>query len=116
LTGNGITLHGHASGSPKIMLSGTVQPWSTSIWFMMVMSKSSRIRLWAMCQARSGWPITSGTGRGPHPSSAGLKLSAQPIANVGMMFMSNADAWSLYTRITTSGMLPGCWIQSLIGW
>ncbi len=110
-----MTLHGHSSGSPNIIDSGTVQPWSTSISFMMVMSKSSRIRLCAMCQARSGWPITSGTGRGPQPSSAGLKLSAQPIAKVGMMFMSKAEAWSLYTSITTSGMLPGCLIHSLIG-
>ena len=38
------------------------------------MSNSSMIKLWAMCQAISGWFLTVGTGRGPQPSSADLKL------------------------------------------
>ena len=63
----------HASAfDANIIESGTVNPWSTSISLMIVMSKSSRIRLCAMCQARSAWPSTSGTGRGPQPSSADL--------------------------------------------
>ena len=66
-----------------------------SISLMMVMSNSSRMQLWAMCQARSGWPFTTGTGRGPQPSSAVANSSAQPIAKVGMIRMSKAEAWSL---------------------
>ena len=37
-------------------------------------------------------PCTTGTGRGPQPSSAGANSSAQPIANVGMMSRLNAVA------------------------
>ena len=53
LTAMGTTLTGHASGWPKSSDSGTVSPWSTSIWLMTVMSNSSRISDWAMWQARS---------------------------------------------------------------
>ena len=49
-------------------------------------------KAWA---ARSAWPRTTGTGRGPYPSSAGLNSSAQPSANVGTTSGVNADAWSL---------------------
>ena len=48
-----------------------------------------------MCQARSAWPSTTGTGRGPQPSSAGAKLSAQPMAKVGIISSEKVDAWSL---------------------
>ena len=71
LTASGITLHGQAAGWPYTSDSGTVRPWSTSILFTMVMSNSSRISDCARCAASSGWPFTTGTGRGPQPSSAG---------------------------------------------
>ena len=45
-----------------------------------------------MCQARDEWPFTVGTGRGPHPSSAGAKESAQPIAKVGIISSEKAEA------------------------
>jgi len=99
LTANGITLNGQASvlGSraPHISDRGTVRPWSTSILLTMVRSKSSWITLCAMCAASSGWPWTTGTGRGPQPSSAGLNSAAQPIAKVGISSRLNAVAWSL---------------------
>ena len=64
--------NGQAFGCPHISDSGTVRPWSTSILFTMVRSKSCWITDCAMCEARSGAPSTSGTGRGPQPSSATL--------------------------------------------
>ena len=72
-----------------------MSPWSTSILLTMVMSNSSRIVDWAMCQARSGCPSTTGTGRAPYPSSAGAKDSAQPMAKVGIISSEKFDAWSL---------------------
>ncbi len=47
--------------------------------------------------------MTGGMGRGPQPSSAMAKTSAQPIAKVGIIWREKAEAWSLYTRTTTSG-------------
>ena len=71
LTASGMTRHGHAAGCPNTSDSGTVRPWSTSILLTMVRSNSSRITDCAMCAASSGCPCTTGTGRGPQPSSAG---------------------------------------------
>jgi hypothetical protein len=48
-----------------------------------------------MCEASSGWPFTTGTGRGPQPSSAGGNSAAQPSAKVGIISTENAEAWSL---------------------
>jgi hypothetical protein len=50
---------------------------------------------WAMWEASSGCPLTTGTGRGPHPSSAGGNSAAQPSAKVGISSTENAEAWSL---------------------
>ncbi len=94
-TASGITFTGHSFGRPNSSDNGTVRPWSTSILLTIVMSNSSRIVDCAMCHASSGCPSTTGTGRGPQPSSAGAKRSAQPIANVGIISSENADAWSL---------------------
>ncbi len=95
LTAKGITRTGQALGWPNIKESGTVRPWSTSRRLAMVRSNSSPIRLSVMCQA-SGWcPSTTGTGRGPHPSSAGAKASAQPMAKVGTTSIEKFEAWSL---------------------
>ena len=99
LTANGITGQGQASffgsSSPHISDSGTVRPWSTSILLTMVRSKSCWITDCAMCEARSGWPMTVGTGRGPQPSSAGWNCAAVPMAKVGIISRLNAVAWSL---------------------
>src|SRR5262249_46322429 len=104
LTASGITGHGHCAGEPNIRLSGTVRPWSTSILLTIVRSNSSRMTDWAMWDASPGWPLTTGTGRGPQPSSAGGNSAAQPSAKVGIRSTENADAWSLYTAMTTSGL------------
>ena len=45
------------------------------------------------CECRM--PFTTGTGRGPKPSSAIGKLSATPIRKVGMISREKAHAWSL---------------------
>jgi hypothetical protein len=58
----------------------------------MVRSKPSRIAEVAMCEASSGCPFTTGTGRGPQPSSAGGNSAAQPIAKVGISSTENAEA------------------------
>ena len=47
---------------------------------------------WAMWQASSACPCTTGTGRGPQPSSAGANCSAQPMAKVGTMSRLKAVA------------------------
>src|SRR5260370_1188045 len=57
----------------------------------------------ARCAARSGWPRTTGTGRGPYPSLAGGNSSAQPSADVDTLSGVNADMWALETRITQAG-------------
>src|SRR5262249_20906650 len=98
-----MTGHGHSVGEPNRRVIGTVRPWSTSILLTMVRSNSSRMTDWAMCAASSGWPFTTGTGRGPQPSSAGGNSAAQPSAKVGTNSTENAEAWSLYTTIATSG-------------
>src|SRR5262245_12025052 len=98
-----MTGHGHSLGEPNSRFIGTVRPWSTSILLTMVRSNSSRMTDWAMCAASSGWPFTTGTGRGPQPSSAGGNSAAQPSAKVGTNSTENAEAWSLYTTIATSG-------------
>jgi predicted Zn-dependent peptidase len=95
LTASGMTGHGHSSTWPNMTDSGTVRPWSTSISFMIVRSNSSRMTDWAMWLASFGWPLTTGTGRGPQPSSAGWNSAAHPSAKVGMMEESNAVQWSL---------------------
>ena len=99
LTANGITGQGQApvfgSSSPHISDSGTVRPWSTSIRLTMVRSKSCWITDCAMWLASAGWPTTLGTGRGPHPSSAGWYSAAVPMAKVGIISRLNAVAWSL---------------------
>ena len=94
-TAMGTTLTGHASGWPKSSDSGTVRPWSTVISLMMVMSNSSRMSDWARWHAKSESPTTGGMGRGPQPSSAMGKTSAQPIAKVGIISREKAEAWSL---------------------
>src|SRR5580658_8299732 len=99
LTASGMTGHGHSVGEPNIRLSGTVSPWSTSILLTMVRSNSSRITDWEICEASSGWPFTTGTGRGPQPSSAGGNSAAQPSAKVGTISTEDAEAWSLKTTI-----------------
>ena len=48
-----------------------------------------------MCAASAGWPWTTGTGRGPQPSSAGGNSAAQPSAKVGIKSTEKAEAWSL---------------------
>ena len=48
--------------------------------------------MWA---ASAGWPLTTGTGRGPQPSSAGGNSAAQPSAKVGIISTEKAEAWSL---------------------
>src|SRR5215472_6199329 len=100
-----ITGHGQASGWPHMRLSGTVRPWSTPILLTMVRSKSCWMTDWAIWAASSGWPITFGTGRGPHPSSAGVYSAAVPMAKVGIRSRLKAVAWSLKTRKMTSGLL-----------
>ena len=95
LTASGMTGHGHASGWPHIIDSGTVSPWSTSMRLTRVRSKSSWITRSAMCPASFGWPSTVGTGRGPQPSSAGAYDGPTPSAKVGMRSRLNAVAWSL---------------------
>src|SRR6202030_4717312 len=95
LTASGITGHGHSVGEPNIRFSGTVRPWSTSILLTMVRSNSSRMTDWAIWDASAGWPLTTGTGRGPQPSSAGGNSAAQPSAKVGINSTENAEAWSL---------------------
>ena len=87
-----MTGQGHACGEPNIRLSGTVSPWSTSILLAMVRSKPSRMTEVAMCEASSGCPFTTGTGRGPQPSSAGGNSAAQPSAKVGINSTENAEA------------------------
>src|SRR6266700_2613451 len=69
----------------------------------MVRSNSSRMTDWAICAASWGWPSTTGTGRGPQPSSAGGNSAAQPSAKVGTISTENAEAWSLKTTMATSG-------------
>src|SRR5262247_2816619 len=100
-----MTGHGHSLGEPNRRFIGTVSPWSTSILLQMVRSNSSRMTDCAICEASSGCPITVGTGRGPQPSSAGGNSAAQPSAKVGTISTENADAWSLYTMIATSGLV-----------
>ena len=90
-----MTGHGHSFGEPNSRFIGTVSPWSTSILLQMVRSNSSRMTDCAMCEASSGWPFTTGTGRGPQPSSAGGNSAAQPSAKVGTSSTENAEAWSL---------------------
>ena len=87
--------HGHSFGEPNIRLSGTVRPWSTSILLQSVRSNSSRITDCAICDASLGWPFTTGTGRGPQPSSAIGNSAAVPSAKVGIISTENAEAWSL---------------------
>src|SRR5262249_25176012 len=99
-----MTGHGHSVGEQNSRFIGTVRPWSTSILLTMVRSNSSRMTDWAMCAASSGWPFTTGTGRGPQPSSAGGNSAAQPSAKVGTNSTENAEAWSLYTTMATSGL------------
>src|SRR5262245_17622909 len=100
-----MTGHGHSVGEPNSRFIGTVRPWSTSILLQMVRSNSSRITDCAMCEASSGCPFTTGTGRGPQPSSAGGNSAAQPSAKVGTISTENAEAWSLYTMMATSGFV-----------
>ena len=95
LTASGITGHGHCFGEPNIRLSGTVSPWSTSILLQSVRSNSSRMTDCAIWAASSGWPCTTGTGRGPQPSSAIGNSVAVPSAKVGIISTENAEAWSL---------------------
>ena len=95
LTASGTTLNGHSLGWPQVMDIGTVSPWSTCSWCMMVRSKPSSTSDSTRCQARSGSPFTTGTGRGPQPSSAGLNSSPTPIAKVGMVSGCIAAQWSL---------------------
>src|ERR1700761_7587122 len=71
----------------------------------MVRSNSSRMTDCAICEASSGCPFTTGTGRGPQPSSAGGNSAAQPSAKVGTISTENAEAWSLKTTIATSGLV-----------
>src|ERR1700676_3744098 len=59
---------------------------------------------WAICAASSGWPLTTGTGRGPQPSSAGGNSAAQPSAKVGTISTENAGESSLETTIATPGL------------
>src|SRR6202166_3420278 len=70
----------------------------------MVRSNSSRMTDCAIWEASCGWPLTTGTGRGPQPSSAGGNSAAQPSAKVGTISTENAEAWSLKTTIATSGL------------
>src|SRR4029079_11535924 len=104
LTASGMIGHGHSFGEPNIKLSGTVRPWSTSILLHSVRSNSSRITDCAMCEASCGCPFTTGTGRGPQPSSAIGNSAAVPSAKVGIISTENAEAWSLYTTMQTSGL------------
>src|ERR1700704_4134579 len=99
-----MTGHGHSFGDPNRRLSGTVRPWSTSILLQIVRSNSSRMTDCAMWEASSGCPFTTGTGRGPQPSSAGGNSAAQPSAKVGTISTEKAEAWSLYTTMATSGL------------
>src|SRR5271165_3940256 len=70
----------------------------------MVRSNSSRMQDCAICEASAGWPLATGTGRGPQPSSAGGNSAAQPSAKVGIISTEKAEAWSLYTTMATSGL------------
>src|SRR6202051_4509209 len=99
-----MTGHGHSLGEPNSRFIGTVSPWSTSILLQIVRSNSSRITDWAIWEASSGWPFTTGTGRGPQPSSAGGNSAAQPSAKVGTNSTEKVEAWSLKTTIATSGL------------
>src|SRR6266436_4668694 len=105
LTASGMTGHGHSFGDPNNRFIGTVNPWSTSILLQMVRSNSSRMTDCAMWDASSGCPLTTGTGRGPQPSSAGGNSAAQPSAKVGTISTEKADAWSLKTTMATSGLV-----------
>ncbi len=90
-----MTSHGHWSSgfrSPNSRFNGTVRPWSTSIRLTTVMSNSFRISDCAIWQAKSELPFTTGTGRRPQPSSADRNSSAQPMAKVGKIVASNAEA------------------------
>ena len=89
LTASGITGQGQASGWPNSSDSGTVRPWSTSILLTMVRSNRPGSRdLRDMRRPVPDGPCTTGTGRGPQPSSAGGNSAAQPIAKVGIMLQT----------------------------
>src|SRR5580704_17336672 len=90
---------------PNRRFIGTVMPWSISILLQMVRSNSSRMQDCAMWDASAGWPLATGTGRGPQPSSAGGNSAAQPSAKVGMISTEKAEAWSLKTTMATSGLV-----------
>ncbi len=92
-TANGIDLHRpFARRWPNTSDSGTVRPWSTSISIDDgEVELVEDHRLGDVRRRSPAWPLTTGTGRGPQPSSAGWNSSAQPIAKVGIMSSENAD-------------------------
>src|ERR1700716_1693426 len=99
-----MTGHGHSLGEPNSRFIGTVRPWSTSILLTMVRSNSSRMTDCAIWAASSGWPLTTGTGRGPQPSSAGGNSAAQPSAKVGTNSTEKAEGGALETTKGAAGV------------